>query len=463
MRLRYGTARLADALRALRTARQLAPRERWSRQRLAEHQRRALHTLIAHATAHSAFYRDHYAGVDLDDTPALADLPSTTKGALMERFDDWVCDPRLRLADVERHLDGLVRDELLYDQYRAMATGGTTGRRGIFVYSRAEWVVCLAGFLRWTELTGTGPRLPRRRVAAIGATSPLHMTARFGMTIDVGAHRVLRLDARQPLGELVAALDSFRPDFITGYPSVLALLADEQVAGRLQVAPERVATTSEVRTAEMEAAITRAWEVTPYNAYGITEGGIVAADCAEHAGLHLFEDLVLFENVDEDGRPVPDGTVGAKLLVTNLFNRTQPLIRYELSDMVALDSSPCACGRTLARVVALDGRSDDILVLPRAGEGEVAVHPLTVRSLFAGMAELRQYQVVQDPQALRVRVALRDGVDAGQAAARIRSAVAAKLEEVGAVPPPIEVEAVAEIVRDSGHGAKLKLIESRVR
>jgi phenylacetate-CoA ligase len=77
--------------------------------------------------------------------------------------------------------------------------------------------------------------------------------------------------------------------------------------------------------------------VEPFDWYGITEGGVLACDCASHQGMHLFEDLFWVENVDRHGHPVPDGAVGHKLLITDLFNRTQPLIRYELSDMVVLD------------------------------------------------------------------------------------------------------------------------------
>src|SRR5262249_15199090 len=70
----------------------------------------------------------------------------------------------------------------------------------------------------------------------------------------------------------------------------------------------RVATTrSEVRPPEMEQRIAAAWGVAPFNVYASTETGLIAVDCDRHAGLHVFEDYVLLEAVDADGRPVPDG------------------------------------------------------------------------------------------------------------------------------------------------------------
>jgi len=453
-------ARLGSFARALGTARTDARNERLPSAALRVLQQERLERIVRHAAVHSPLYRELYRGIDLGRPIDQAKLPTIDKSALMERFDEWVTDPRIRLSDLEAHVASLRGDDLFLDEYRACATGGTSGRRCIFLFSRAEWVTALAGGLRWSALSGTTPRLPRLRVANVMAVHPLHMTARFGLTIDVGAHRLRRLDARRPVQELAAELGAFRPDALTGYPSVLALLADEQLAGRLRIAPRVVTTSSEVRTPEMEQRIAAAWGVVPFNVYASTETGLIAGDCDRHAGLHVFEDYVLLEAVDADGRPVPDGKPAHRVLLTNLWNRTQPVIRYELSDLVTIDSRRCDCGRTFRRLVALDGRSDDVLLLPARDGREVAVHPLAIRSPFAALAEVRQYQVVYDGQ-LAVRIVPCDGVVPERVAATIRSVLGAKLAELGVAPVSIEVEVVAAITRDAGHGGKLKLIECR--
>jgi len=243
---------------------------------------------------------------------------------------------------------------------------------------------------------------------------------------------------------------------------VLALLADEQLAGRLEVHPRKIMTVSEVRTPEMAKAIHGAWGVAPFDWYGISEGGVLAGDCEYHRGMHLFEDLFLVENVDEHGRAVPDGEVGHKLLLTNLFNRTQPIIRYELTDMVMVDSSPCPCGRRLRRIVSLEGRSDDILQLPARAGGRVGIHPVTLRSPFTNMPEVRQYRVVHDLDGLHVLVVVRDGVRRDEVVAHVRDALTSTLVAAGASPPPLDVMVVDTLRRDQGHGAKYKLVESRV-
>lgn len=457
-----GVKRLTDFARAVRMGRrELAASGSLTEGELRARQQRLFGELYDHVVAHSPFYRELYAGID--GMPAdTSGLPSVTKAQLMERFDDWVTDPKLKLADLEAHLEGLAGDELYLGQYRVMASSGTTGRRGVFVFSRADWLVNLANFARITEqLLEVHPRLPRVRAASVAATDPLHISARTSVAAGVGVNRVLRLDARQPLAELVDELNAFQPQVLFGYPSILALLAEEQQTGRLRVQPAKVTTVSEVRTPDMEQKITEAWGVSPFNWYGISEGGVLAADCAHHQGMHIFEDLFILENVDAEGRPVPDGVVGAKVLLTNLFNRTQPVIRYEISDMVALDSEPCPCGRSLRRTVLIEGRTSEILRLPGAEGGIVAVHPFAIESAFTGMTDVRQYKVVHEGDVLRILVIPRPQVDAKGIVDRIRQAVNGALVAAGARPTAIHVDLVAALARDQGHGAKFKLIESR--
>lgn len=273
------------------------------------------------------------------------------------------------------------------------------------------------------------------------------MTSRLARSIDVGAHRVLRLDARTPVAELVPRLNAFQPEALTAFPSVAALLADQQLAGRLHIAPTTVATTSEVRTAEMEDRIVAAWGVQPYNGYAATETGMLATDCSEHAGMHLLEDLAIVE-IEAD-----------RVLVTNLVNRTQPLIRYELTDLVVVADEPCPCGRPTRLLQRVDGRSDDVLHLPGTGGVPVAVHPVTLRSPLANLSALRQYRIVHDTDGLTVQAVLAPGDESAEL--EIRRRLTSALQEHGVDAPPITVTAVDALDRHPVSG-KTRLVESRV-
>ena len=131
-----------------------------------------------------------------------------------------------------------------------------------------------------------------------------------------------------------------------------------------------------------------------FQIYGTTELPVLGAHCDRHSGLHLFEDLAIVEVVDEHDRPVPPGRPGHRLLVTNLVARTQPLIRYAVTDLVTLAAEPCPCGRPYAVLSSVDGRSDEVLRLPGARGEPVAVHPLALRSPLATVPGLVQYRIV---------------------------------------------------------------------
>jgi phenylacetate-CoA ligase len=455
--------RLADLAGAMRLARELITHDRWTRDQLEAYQRRRLGEVVGHAVAASRLYRERYAGLDVGDPVVLDRLPVIDKATVMDRFDELVGDPRLTLAAVEAHLDGLDRDELLLGRYRAMATGGSTGRKGVFVADRDEWRRYLAGFFRWNHYVGLRPRLPRRvRIASIAAARPLHMTYRMAASIDLGLYRVLRLEATAPPAAMVEALNRHQPEFLYAYGSVLGLLAAEQFEGRLRIRPAIIASSGETHTDELRDAVRAAWGTSSFELYAMTEAGIIGSHCDRHTGIHLFEDQAIVEVVDEGGRPVPAGQTGHKLLVTNLVTRTQPLIRYEVSDMVAMAPGPCPCGRPFRLLQAVEGRNDDILHLEAAAGGTVAVHPLALRTALAGIAGLAQYKVVQDTGGLRVRVALRQGADPAEAVHQVASRLAGGLAAQGAARPAVQVELRDSLQDERDTAGKFKLVESRV-
>jgi phenylacetate-CoA ligase len=443
--------------RLLAMAGEQLARDRWSRDRLLAHQAERLRALIAHAVAASPYYRDLLGPDAAGGDVALSELPTLPKTTLMEHFDRIVTDPRLRRAELEAHLSGPAADRPYLGRYRLFTTAGTTGVRGLFVEDGDEFAVwsatCLRGLASW------GLR-PATRLAGIGSPSPLHISNQaYAMLLAGQPNDVPRLTVTTPVAQMVEALNAFQPEALTAYPSVAAALAEEQLQGRLRIAPGLVATSSEVQTADMRRRMAAAWGLEPLDFYGTTEALILAAGRPGQAGMDVLEDLVVVEVVDEHDRPVAPGVPGHKVLLTSLVGRVQPLLRYELTDSVTLAGGPNPLGLPYARLAAVDGRSDDVLSLPGAGGGTVAVYPFRLRAPFAELLEVRQYQVVHDPEGLHVAVVLREEAPA-DTPTRVRAALVRQLHDAGAVPPPIEVTPVPELRRDPGHGAKLKLIRS---
>jgi phenylacetate-CoA ligase len=238
----------------------------------------------------------------------------------------------------------------------------------------------------------------------VSSTSAWHQSSRVAATVRSPFITSVRLDAATPLTGIVAQLNDLRPDVLIGYASMIRALADEQLAGRLHIAPRAVNASSEVLTGEARAMAIRAWQIAPFDVYAATETGGIAAECVQHHGLHLFEDLLIPEVVDADYQPVPAGQPGDRLLVTVLSSRTLPLIRYEMTDRVTLATEPCPDGLPFRLLASIEGRTDDILTLPATAGGTIRVNPVVFHRAL-DLLDAAGWQVRQGEHDLTVLIA----------------------------------------------------------
>ena len=447
---------------AVATLGELLARDSWPRERVLAHQQARLRALLEHAVTSSPYYR-RLLGPNAPDAP-LSELPTLSKATVMERFDEIVCDPRLHLADLQAHMAaGASALQPVLGEYRVASTSGSTGTRGVFVHTLREFAIWAAACLRAFSRAGAWPGA---RLVAIGAPSPMAITRQLFADLQAARPAAPRLSVATPLPELVDALNAYQPEGLVGYPTVAGQLAGEQLAGRLRVRPRFGAYGAEPLTPDVRRRIREAWGFEPASVYAATEALMLGSSTPQDPCLELSEDLLVVEVVDEHDRPVPAGVPGARVLVTNLVNYAQPLIRYQLSDVVTPADAPDVegpnpSGRPWRRIASIEGRCMDILYLPGQQGGQVAVHPTALGPAFASLPDIRQYQVVYDLRSLRARVVPANGAGT-DLPERLRRALATAVMAAGAVPPAIEVEEVSVLQREPGPAAKLKLVKSAV-
>ncbi len=167
----------------------------------------------------------------------------------MESFNDLITDCSIRLADVEAFLAHDDGTGLFQGRYVALSTSGSTGRRGVFLYSAKEWIECLASISRpvkWADVRPS-PFRPLRSTM-LASTTSWHYSARVGRSLATRLLPTLRLDAGEPVESMVRRLNEWQPHVLVAYPSVLRQLADEQTSDRLRIAPRYCATSAEVLT-----------------------------------------------------------------------------------------------------------------------------------------------------------------------------------------------------------------------
>ena len=416
--------------------------------RRAEIRRERLAGMIGHARTRSAFYRAHWRHVPAG-CEELSAHPPVSRKLLMASFDDWVTDPELKRADLLEFIADPRRiGEPYLGKYAVWTSSGTTGQPGIYVQDAdalalySALMTCRFDFgasIADPRLLATGPP----RLAFVAAIEG-HFAGVVSWERQRRLHPVIGASARafsilQPLPELVAALNDWRPGFLASYPTMLMLLARERAEGRLAIEPGALWCGGEGLTQVDRAAIERAFGCPVVEDYGASECMNIAFAC-RHGRLHVNDDWVVLEPVDERGRPVPPGEPSASVLLTNLANRVQPLVRYDLSDSVTLDDSSCACGCARPSV-RIEGRRDDLLRLQRSGQGrgqsrgEVRILPLAIETVIEEEAGVHRFQLRQTaPDVISLRLDIADEADRAEAFARVERALTRFLAAQGAIP-----------------------------
>ena len=380
---------------------------------LATRQQERLNELVQFARANSRFYAEKYRGLPETITDVSL-LPPVTKVELMEHFDDVVTDPSVRKEDVLKHISDLGNiGKPFLGRYMVWTTSGTTGVPGIFLEDK-NWdaVITAVNVLRMGGEWYTMDVIRGMMKAGGNSASVFAGNGHFlGVTMlerqrnsnRSRGKRIRLVPVTLPIHEIVRQLNELQPAMFSGYASVLGLLAQEQLEGRLNIHPSIVISSAEPLSPENRALIQQAFGVPPRNNYGCSEGGVMGYEC-NHGRMHINADWVLFEPVDADHNPVPAGQLSDRTLITNLANRVMPIIRYELGDRVTLLPEKCDCGITLP-VVKVEGRTDEILRFRSSNGQSIPVLPLALWSVLKETPGVLKFQAIQTaPDVLKIRL-----------------------------------------------------------
>jgi len=412
----------------------------WDAGRLAAHQRDRLRALLARAMTRSPFHAARLRGVDPDrfELADLARLPVMTKAEMMADFDAVPTDRRLTRDLVERHLAGVVTDpSLLLGGYVGLVSGGSTGQRGLFVQTAGEYAEFVASVTRRAlAAAAAGGGLPPEGlfIGIVGAATAVHSSGLAAATATRPPVRMTPAPASLPVAEIVARLNAAQPPALLAYATKLPELAREQRAGRLRLNLRSVTSMSEAITPAERAAVAESFGVPVIDMFVSTEG-LVGHSEPGGALLTFASDNCLAECVDEDGQPVADGVPSAKVLITNLHNLTQPMIRYELTDRF----TPAGTSPGGALRAGVEGRSDDVFRYR-----EASVHPFVLGASLLHAPAVREYQIRQTEHGADIAAVIDGDFDP----AAVAAAVERCLREAGVARPRVGVRRVRILDRD---------------
>ena len=391
-------------------------------QRLALQNQR-LHELVDYVREHSPYFRELYK--DLPENFTLADLPPTTKKEMQDNYDAWLTDPALNVSLVRAYLDRDISDNsLLNGKYTALQTSGSTGKPLMMVrddfHNKIHGALVNRRLMRGLDPDILNPS--KYRIATVIHTSP-GASSYNGYLRALAAfpdhkHNMMALSVLEDIDTIVARLNEFKPDVLTGYASSLILLAKEKKEGRLKADLKLIANSAELLTDAGYKELCEAFGCPVINNYCMTEGGEIAMANGSKAML-LNDDWVIVEPVDENLRPMKDPTQFSHgILITDLSNYVQPIIRYFVGDRVKIIPADNPVSLPELRI---DGRSFQSFTL--AGKKFTMVFVITKSEVWPG---LMKYQVVQTaPDTLQIRGVCYPGEDP----ARVLGSLSKKLQE----------------------------------
>lgn len=419
---------------------------RMSREGLEAMQLGKFRRLVSFAQQHSPYYRAIISKHGIDPRTCVpSDFPVLTKSDVIEHFDDIVTDRQItrdRIADfLGKSSDPT---DLFADRYHVLHTSGTSGTVGYFVFSHEAWIkgachVVRAAPLRW-----------RRRTAFVAATRGHFAGASLMLTGNHSTNNlfydVRTFDVGRPMPQIIDELNEFQPHALSGYATIIKVLAEAQERGELRIKPSHVGNGGEPLLPEAKAYIERVFRVPVMNAYASSEHLYMGLTLPGSDGMHLMEDDLIFEINDDH------------TCVTNLFNNTMPLIRYRMDDVLVPDSNG-HCGYPFRKVKAIVGRSEDALIFANRHGRDDFIHPIVIVELI--VEGLNAWQIVLKS---KTSFGFRARFDAGMTSherrathERIRQKLDAILAEKEMNNVRYEIEEVESLPIDSYSG-KFRLV-----
>ena len=363
-----------------------------TREQIGRLQKKKLEKLLLFAYENSPYYRKAFEaeGIFPENirTTPLENFPVLDKGILMEHFDELVTDCSLKQEELLQFDETPEDDgEIYLGKYHVVHSSGSTGTPRYFVYDNVAWEQMLVGIIRgalWGMSMGAVLKLlaEKPRILYIAATD-----GRYGGAMGVGdGIKGVRaeqrfLDINTPLAKWSEVVREFRPNIIIGYPSAIKILAELTGREKEPLHIRRVISCGEPLSTGLRKFLENAFHTEVINFYGASESLALGVEQMADEGMILFDDLNVVEVID------------GEMYVTCLYNFTQPLIRYHISDKLVLHEMETDVNCFFTRADVLLCRNEDVLWFEKPDGSNEYLHPLSMEGFC--VEGLLDYQFCQ--------------------------------------------------------------------
>lgn len=367
--------------KALRYKSFLEKTQFWEPQAIEDLRNEQFHQLVCHCYNHVPYYRRYMDNCNLvpDDFQSIADV---------------VKFPVLEKEFLNKNLQQFVATNLAKNDIRYETTGGTTGTPTLFGVDVKNYYRVHANAWRMWEYVGYV--FGMKTLLFWGNRLELDRATTFREKIKSLIENTKMLNfydfSQDQLEPFADFIKKYKPDIIRGFAGTIYLFAElcKKKHITFDVKPKAIILTSENIFSEHKRNIADFFGCDVYEEYGAREFGNMAHECKSHQGLHLAEELFLFEifnPLTKKSQFVGKG----EILITCLFNYAMPLIRYRIEDEVTISPDVCACGRNLKLIQNIEGRIADYVIT----NSKRFVHQGIFNNLFYSSRGILMYQVQQ--------------------------------------------------------------------
>ena len=310
--------------------------------------------------------------------------------------------PVLTKRDIQDHQDLLVSSNVPPNKREQNQTGGSTGSPLQFFVDVERFDSRMASTVRHNSWAGlrigdwyAHPWGSRFDVGDTPDPNPAWRQKFLYRNLSLHTAAV----SEEAMMRFVEVLRRYRPKYMVAYAQSAVLFAEFCNANNIHdITFESMIVSAEMLLPGKRGILEETFRGKVFDRYGCREVSVIASECEYHSGLHVNADALIVEV--EPAPNLPSGM--GRVLVTDLLNRSMPLIRYEIGDLASLDTDMrCPCGRSLPLIGKIQGRTSDFLRLP---SGRMIAGP-SLALLAADMRDVRQVQFIQrDPAHVTLKV-----------------------------------------------------------
>jgi putative adenylate-forming enzyme len=374
--------------------------KRYSKEKIQRYQDNKGKEIVKTVIEKAPFFKRYYSDYNLNK---VWELPTANKKIMMDNLSDYNTigfQKKDLIAFVER-----IEKEKNYDErfqgYNVAMSSGTSGSKGIVITSPREEKYLQAAFFARFSFPFT---LRIKWAFLLRVTTPAFQVSKFGQKLT---HISLQL----PLEAIREQLQTFQPNILSAPPSMLKIIAKEINESNLEIKPKRVVSYAEVLEPEIKKELEEVFQTPIHQIYQCSEGAI-GMTC-KHGSLHINEDLVKLQLYNKDGSLTELGETCFTSVVTDLHKTSQPIIRFELNDIIKLSDEKCNCGSSFRVIDQIMGRADDLFWGKSKSTGELQyIFPDYIRRAIITSSEtIEEYQAVQKaPTKVIIRLLLTESL-----------------------------------------------------